>query len=262
MTFNTNMHKKIFHARQNNTPLAGTLEKFLSFPFSSQHSSSSSVQFYFSVMTILVKSPLYCLMERPHFFFAYINIFISLSPALSTNSYSEFVLQVLQQKRHFPLIFLYPVKAVHTYTWKQLMLLSPGNCYYMFSVILCYPGYSVLCSLCYFLWVATSSLKTRTLFHLPQKTLVHTALIQKGLQVQPHPIHFGLIYSSLCFLKAVGFSRKSKTHWAQGMENQRHPQVENEVQRQKKWMWKKSQRKRDMQMRSGRCQHSGGQSEL
>lgn len=46
MAFNPNMHKKRFCPRQNNTPLAGTLEKLLSFPFSSYHSSSSSVQFH------------------------------------------------------------------------------------------------------------------------------------------------------------------------------------------------------------------------
>lgn len=46
MAFNPNMHKKIFCPRQNNTPLAGILAKFLSFPFSSYNSSSSSVQFY------------------------------------------------------------------------------------------------------------------------------------------------------------------------------------------------------------------------
>lgn len=69
-------------------------------------------------------------------------------------------------------------------------------------------------------------------------------------------MHFGLICSSLCLLERVGSLEKSKTNWAQGMGNQSYPQVENEVQRQRKWMGKKSQRKRDVQMRSGRCQHS------
>lgn len=130
------------------------------------------------MITVLAKCPLNCVTGGPHFYFPYINIFISLSPALTINSYSAFALQILKQKRHFPLLFFFPLKGIHTYTPTYTStLLSPANCYYMLSISLHYPGYSVLCSLCYFLWIASSSLRRRAVFYLPRSTLVHTALI-------------------------------------------------------------------------------------
>lgn len=178
MAFNPNMHKKRFCPRQNKTPLAGTLDKFLSFPFPFYHSSSISVQFYSysddhacqesSVLPYRKTSPLF----SPH---KHLHKLMS-SPDDRTLIQS-LPYKICNKKDIFHFYFSYPLKAAHTYTWNHLIPPFSRKLLLYAKISRYYLGYSVLRSLCYFLCVVSSSLKRRTVFHLPWKTLVCTALI-------------------------------------------------------------------------------------
>lgn len=130
-------------------------------------------------MTILVRSPLYCLTGRPHFYFPHINTFVSLSPALMAELLFGTCLTSSSTKKDIFYFYFYTLGKLFTLTRRTASsLLSPGICYYMLNISLYYSGYSVLPSLCCFLWVASSSLKRSTVFNLPWKTIAHSTDIK------------------------------------------------------------------------------------